>query len=76
MQFAKENYASKAKLEPARSHAVLNALDLKLSGAEHRRRLSQGERIVSQYTRRAMIGAVASVAPGSDLEFKGRCPLL
>ena len=70
-QFAKENHGSKAKLEPARSQAVLNALDLKLSGAEHSRRLSQGERIVSQYTRRAMIGAMASVAPGSDLVIQG-----
>ncbi len=70
-QFAGENHASKAKLEPARSHAVLNALDLKLSGAEHSRRLSQGERIVSLYTRRAMIGAMASVAPGSDLVIQG-----
>ena len=70
-QFAKENQGSKSKLEPARSHAVLNALDLKLSGAEHSRRLSQGERIVTQYTRRAMIGAMASVAPGSDLVIQG-----
>ena len=71
VQFAKENYANKAKLEPARSHAVLNALDLKLNRAEHTRRLSQGERIVAQYTRRAMIGAMASVAPGSDLVIQG-----
>ena len=70
-QFAKENQGNKAKLEPVRSQAVLNALDLKLSGAEHSRRLSQGERIVTQYTRRAMIGAMASVAPGSDLVIQG-----
>ena len=70
-QFASENQGNKAKLEPARSHAVLNALDLKLSGAEHSRRLSQGEQIVTQYTRRAMIGAMASVAPGSDLVIQG-----
>lgn len=70
-QFTKENQGNKAKLEPARSHAVLNALDLKLSGAEHSRRSSQGERIVTQYTRRAMIGAMASVAPGSDLVIQG-----
>jgi len=70
-QFSKENQGNKAKLEPARSHAVLNALDLKLSGAEHSRRLAQGEQIVTQYTRRAMIGAMASVAPGSDLVIQG-----
>ena len=71
VQFASENHLSKAKLEPARSHAILNALDLKISGAEHSRRLSQGEQIVTQYTRRAMIGAMASVAPGSDLVIQG-----
>ena len=70
-QFVSDNQDRKAKLEPARSHAVLNALDLKLSGAEHNRRLHQGEQIVTQYTRRAMIGAVASVAPGSDLVIQG-----
>jgi len=70
-QFSKENQGNKAKLEPARSHAVLNALDLKLRGAEHSRRLAQGEQIVTQYTRRAMIGAMASVAPGSDLVIQG-----
>ncbi len=70
-QFVSENQGSKAKLEPARSHAILNALDLKISGAEHSRRLSQGEQIVAQYTRRAMIGAMASVAPGSDLVIQG-----
>jgi uncharacterized protein len=72
-QFAQlhDRPATRNALEPARSKAVLNALDLKLSGVENRQRLIEGERLVQQYTRRAMVGAMASLAPGSDLVIQG-----
>jgi uncharacterized protein len=61
----------KTTLEPARAQAVLTALDLKLSQAEHQQRLVTGQALVRQYTKRAVIGAMASVTPGSDLVIQG-----
>jgi uncharacterized protein len=62
---------SPTQFEPARAKAVISSLDLKIATAEHAARLEQGRAIVSQYTKRAMVGAMASVAPGSDLLIQG-----
>jgi uncharacterized protein len=59
------------KLEQKREQAVLMALDLKLSAAEKQARLQQGQKIVKTYTRRALLGAMAAVAPGTDLVIQG-----
>jgi uncharacterized protein len=60
-----------AHFEAARDKAVLQGLDLKLTHVEHAARRQQGEAMISQYTKRAMIGAMASVAPGSDVLIQG-----
>jgi uncharacterized protein len=54
-------------LEPARERAVLKALDLKLDQAETLTRQQQAEALVQVYTRRAVAGALAAIAPASDL---------
>jgi uncharacterized protein len=64
-------HSVKASLEPARTQAVLTALDLKLTEAEHQKRLVTGQALVRQYTHRAVIGALAAIAPGSDLVIQG-----
>ena len=60
-----------AKLEPARERAVLQALELKLSDAEIAVRESQAAQLVIIYTRRAIAGAMAAIAPASDLIIQG-----
>lgn len=58
-------------LEVGRQQAVLQALDLKLDAAEQAQRRAQAEHIVERSARRAVLGALASVAPGSDLVIQG-----
>ena len=58
-------------LEAMRSHAVLQSLDLKLGEVEQAQRLQRGSEIVRSYTRRAVVGAMAAVAPGTDLVIQG-----
>lgn len=60
-----------AKLEPARERAVLQALELKLSDAEIAVRETQAANLVIIYTRRAIAGAMAAIAPASDLIIQG-----
>ncbi len=60
-----------AKLEPRRERAVLQALELKLSDAEIAVRESQSAQLVIIYTRRAIAGAMAAIAPASDLIIQG-----
>lgn len=60
-----------AAFEPARTGAVLKGLDLRLGRVEAERRASLAEAIVGKYTRRAVVGALAAVAPGSDLVIQG-----
>lgn len=57
--------------EPARQNAVLRGLDQRLGEVEARRRAEQAELVVGKYTRRAVVGALAAVAPGSDLVIQG-----
>ncbi|MCB1608592.1 MAG: GTPase domain-containing protein, partial [Xanthomonadales bacterium] len=60
-----------APLDQARTQAVLKSVDLQVSDAESRHRREQAEQVVREYARRAMVGAVAAVAPGSDLLIQG-----
>jgi GTP-binding protein EngB required for normal cell division len=58
-------------LEPARAGAVLRGLDVRLGQVEAEHRAAQAEAVVVKYTRRAVVGALAAVAPGSDLVIQG-----
>jgi uncharacterized protein len=58
-------------LEPGRERATLQQLDRRLDEVERRERQAAAEAIVRRYTRRAMVGALAAVAPGSDIVIQG-----
>lgn len=58
-------------LEPLREHAVLAGVHERTSTLEAQTRAIEAERIVRKYARRAIIGALAAVAPGSDLVIQG-----
>ncbi|HET7843409.1 MAG TPA: GTP-binding protein HSR1, partial [Xanthomonadales bacterium] len=60
-----------AALEPARRAAVLDAMTQRLEAEESLLRAQDAEAIVARYTRRAIVGAMAAVAPGSDLVIQG-----
>ncbi|WP_266160567.1 GTPase [Dyella silvatica] len=54
-------------LEPMREQAVLASVHERAGALEMQTRAAEAERIVRKYSRRAVIGAMAAVAPGSDL---------
>jgi GTP-binding protein EngB required for normal cell division len=58
-------------MESLRETAVLTLASEKLDAARDRHRQEQAEDLVSKYSRRAVIGALAAVAPGSDLVIQG-----
>ena len=58
-------------LEGRREQAVLAGLHQRTGAVEAQARAEQAERIVRQYARRAIVGAMAAVAPGSDLVIQG-----
>ena len=58
-------------LEPRREQAVLAGLHQRTGTLEAQTRAETAERIVRQYARRAIVGAMAAVAPGSDLVIQG-----
>ena len=58
-------------LEPLREHAVLAGLHQRTGLLEAQTRAEQASHIVRKYARRAIVGAVAAVAPGSDLVIQG-----
>ncbi|MGY3040036.1 GTP-binding protein EngB required for normal cell division [Rhodanobacter sp. TND4EL1] len=58
-------------LENLRENAVLAGLHERTGTLESRTRAEQAERIVRKYARRAIVGALAAVAPGSDLVIQG-----
>jgi GTP-binding protein EngB required for normal cell division len=60
-----------ARLEAARERAVLGGLDQRTAALESSARHAEAERIVARYTRRAIVGALAAVVPGSDLVIQG-----
>ncbi len=61
----------RAELEAAREQAVLGHLGERLHEVEQAARAGEATRIVDRYTRRAVVGALAAVAPGSDLVIQG-----
>jgi GTP-binding protein EngB required for normal cell division len=58
-------------LEAARQQAVLAGLHQRTGALETQTRTAEAERIVRRYARRAIVGAMAAVAPGSDLVIQG-----
>jgi GTP-binding protein EngB required for normal cell division len=60
-----------AGLENLRENAVLAGLHQRTGTLEAHTRAEAAERIVRKYARRAIVGALAAVAPGSDLVIQG-----
>lgn len=58
-------------LETQREQAVLAGLHERTGDLEAQTRAAESERIVRKYSRRAIVGAMAAVAPGSDLIIQG-----
>ncbi len=59
------------QLEPAREAAVLTAIGTQADKLEGATREREAEKVVAKYTRRAVVGAMAAVLPGSDLVVQG-----
>ncbi len=57
--------------EPAREAAVLTAVGARADTLESAVREREAEAIVAKYTKRAVVGAMAAVLPGSDLVIQG-----
>lgn len=57
--------------EPAREQSLLAEVDQRLHARERELRAQQSAAIVRAYTRRAVVGALAAVAPGTDLIIQG-----
>ena len=57
--------------EPAREAAVLSAVDARAESLGTQARERDADAIVAKYTRRAVVGAMAAVMPGSDLVIQG-----
>ena len=58
-------------MESLRETAVLTLASEKLDEARDRHRAQQAEDLVAKYSKRAVLGALAAVAPGSDLVIQG-----
>ena len=58
-------------MESLRNTAVLTLTSEKLDAARERYLAQQAKDLVNKYSRRAVIGALAAVAPGSDLLIQG-----
>jgi len=57
--------------ERSRQKATLSQLEQQLSAQEQSVQAAEVERIVTRYTRRAIVAALASVVPGTDLLLQG-----
>lgn len=60
-----------ASLDRLRDATVFSLAERKLDEAEAAHRRARAEALVSQYSRRAVVGAMAAVAPGTDLLIQG-----
>ena len=58
-------------LEPGREAALLSHVDERLAQAERQSRQNRSRQAIDKYTRRAVLGALAAVAPGTDLVIQG-----
>jgi len=61
----------RGRLERRRDNAIFLMTARKLEGAVQAHRRDAADALVDRYARRAMFGAVAAVAPGSDLVIQG-----
>jgi len=61
----------RALMESLRETAVLMLASEKLEAARDRYREQQADELVAKYSRRAVVGALAAVAPGTDLVIQG-----
>jgi GTP-binding protein EngB required for normal cell division len=73
LRSALERFAAQGAhaLEPAREAAVLTAVSARTDTLETAARNREAEAVVAKYTRRAVVGALAAVMPGSDLVIQG-----
>jgi GTP-binding protein EngB required for normal cell division len=73
LRSALERFAAQGAhaLEPAREAAVLTAVGARADTLETAARNREAEAVVAKYTRRAVVGALAAVMPGSDLVIQG-----
>jgi GTP-binding protein EngB required for normal cell division/uncharacterized protein (DUF697 family) len=62
---------NQALMEQLRDTAVLLLASEKLEKARDRHREQQADELVQSYSRRAVVGALAAVAPGSDIIIQG-----
>jgi len=60
-----------AAFEPAREAAVLSALSARADELAAQTRERAADAVVEKYTRRAVVGALAAVMPGTDLVIQG-----
>ncbi len=60
-----------AALEPAREAAVLAEVGRRSDALARATAVREAEQAVGKYTRRAVVGALAAVAPGSDILIQG-----
>jgi GTP-binding protein EngB required for normal cell division len=60
-----------AELEAGREAAVLSSIELRSQQVARKMALRDSEACVTRYTRRAVIGAMAAVAPGTDIIIQG-----
>lgn len=58
-------------LEPGREAALFAHIDERLAEGERREQQERSDKAIERYTRRAVIGALAAVAPGTDLVIQG-----
>ncbi len=58
-------------MESLRETAVLTLASEKLDAARDRHRREKADELVGKYSRRAVVGALAAVTPGSDLVIQG-----
>lgn len=58
-------------LEALRDRAVFSLVDERLASAESARRREKAQDVVKGYTRKAVIGALAAVSPGTDILIQG-----
>lgn len=61
----------RALMESLRDTSILLLANEKLVQARQEHRQQQADELVSRYSRRAVIGALAAIAPGSDLIIQG-----
>ena len=63
--------AGSKSLEPSREAAVLTSVNQRADTVESVSQEREAEAIVAKYTKRAVVGALAAVVPGSDLVIQG-----